>query len=348
MLEPTKESFIMLNIAIIGFGNAVLNYHLPYLERRENINVKYIFRREEDRVREGTDHESWFPTIQFTTDINEILQDKEVELVVICTHVDSHVNYAIAALENNKHVLVEKPFATTIEETHQVFEFAKSKGLIAMANQNRRFDGDFLTLKKVLESGKLGNIVEIQSHYDYFMPQIIKKGNFVFLYGLAVHTIDQIVSVYGKPDDIHYDVRSIYYPGEGDDYIDIDLFFGRTKVTIKCSLAVKLEHPKFTVHGDKGSFIKYSSGHQEKSPNGPTQVSFETEPESNWGKLSYVDDQGDEHNELVQSEVTDYGILYEKLYHAIKNDGEKPVSDEEVVTVLKILEDGLNIAKSAK
>lgn len=347
-MKRAKERFKMMNIAIIGYGNAVLNYHLPYLDRRENINVKYIFRREEDRVREGTDHESWYPSIQFTTDLNEILQDSEVELVVICTHVDSHVEYATAALKNNKHVLVEKPFAPTIEEANQIFELAKSKGLIAMANQNRRFDGDFLTLKKVLESGKLGNIVEIQSHYDYFWTQHIKKGNFGLLYMLAVHTIDQIVSLYGTPEGIHYDVRSIYYPGESDDYIDIDFFYGRTKVTIKCSLSVKLAHPKFTVHGDKGSFIKYSSGHQKKNPNGPTGVSFEPEAEDNWGKVSYVDDNGVEHNEKVQSEVTDYGILYEKLYQAIKNNGEKPVKDEEVVTVLKILEDGLAIAKNAK
>ncbi|MBU5194574.1 hypothetical protein KQI02_10055, partial [Vibrio cholerae] len=87
---------------------------------------------------------------------------------------------------------------------------AKSKGLLAMGNQNRRFDGDFLTLKKVLDSGRLGNIVEIQSHYDYFNPQGIKKGGFGMLYMLAVHTVDQIVYFYVKSDDIHYDVRSIY------------------------------------------------------------------------------------------------------------------------------------------
>ena len=338
----------MMNVAIIGYGNAVLNYHLPYLEKKENIIVKYIFRREEDREREGTEHENWYPTIIFTSNLEEILQDSEVDLVVICTHVDSHVEYATAVLEHNKNVLVEKPFAPTIEEANQIFDLAKSKGLIAMANQNRRFDGDFLTLKKVIESGKLGDIIEIQSHYDYFAPQFIKKGSFGMLYGLAVHTIDQIISLYGKPDDIHYDVRSAFYPGESDDYIDIDFFFGRTKVTIKCSVSVKLEHPKFTVHGNKGSFIKYSSGHQKKNPDGATHVSFETEEEDNWGKISYFDEHGVEHNEKVQSEVTDYGLLYEKLCQSIKNGDEKPVTDEEVITVLKILEDGLTMAKNAK
>ncbi|SFM15104.1 Gfo/Idh/MocA family oxidoreductase [Salibacterium qingdaonense] len=338
----------MMNTAIIGFGNAVLNYHLPYLAKQDHIRVKYIFRREEDREREGTEHEQWYPSVQFTTDMQDIYDDDDVDLVVICTHVDSHVGYAKEALHHNKHVLMEKPFTPTIDEAHEIFALAESKDLIAMANQNRRFDGDFLTLKKVLESGKLGNIIEIQSHYDYFMPHQVKQGNFMVLYMLAVHTIDQMVSIYGVPDDIHYDVRSIYFPGESDDYIDIDFFFGRTKVTIKCSLAVKIEHPKFIVHGDKGSFIKYSSGHQKKNPDGPTEISLEPEDRSNWGRLSYVDEEGLNQEEVVPSEVTNYGILYDKLYQAIYYKTEKPVKDEEVTTVLKILEDGLQAAKAAK
>jgi len=335
----------MLTIAFIGFGNAVVNYHLPYLERKENIRIKSIYRREEDRIGD-TEREGWYPSIQFTTNLQEVLEDPEIELVVICTHVDSHTEYARKALEHNKHVLVEKPFAATVEEAKEIFDFAASKGLIAMANQNRRFDGDFLTLKKVIESGVLGQIIEIQSHYDYFSPQYINKG-FGMMHGLAVHTIDQLYSLFGKPKKIHYDVRSVYHPGESDDYIDIDFHYGQLKTTVKCSLAVKINHPKFVVHGDKGSFIKYSSGHQQKNENGPTKVSFETEEESNWGTLSYVDTNGVEHQEKVKSEVTDYGILYEKLYQSIKQKTEKPVKDEEVLAVLQILNDGVNAAKNA-
>ncbi|SHS64270.1 putative dehydrogenase [Mycobacteroides abscessus subsp. abscessus] len=335
----------MLTIAFVGFGNAVVNYHLPYLERRDNIKVKSIFRREEDRLGD-TERETWYPSIQFTTNFQEVLDDPEIELVVICTHVDSHAYYAKLALENNKHILVEKPFASSVDEAKEIFDLAKSKGLIAMANQNRRFDGDFLTLKKVIESGVLGQIIEIQSHYDYFQPQHIQKG-FGLIHGLAVHTIDQLYSLFGEPKKIHYDVRSVYHPGESDDYVDIDFHYGLLKTTVKCSLAVKINHPKFVVHGDKGSFIKYSSGHQKKNPNGPTQVTFETESESNWGQLSYVDTNGLEHNEHVPSEVTDYGILYEKLYKSIKLGDEKPVKDDEVLAVLKILNDGVHAAKNA-
>ncbi|WP_246145219.1 Gfo/Idh/MocA family oxidoreductase [Oceanobacillus sojae] len=334
----------MLSIAFIGYGNSVTNYHLPYLEKRESINVKYIYRRAEDRIHEGIEHENWYPDINFTSDLDEILNDKEIELIVVCTHADSHAEYARTALQNNKNVLVEKPFASTLDEAKEIFELAKSKGLIAMANQNRRFDGDFLTLKKVLDSGVLGNIIEIQSHYDYFRPEKIQKG-FKTLHLLAVHTIDQIISLYGNPDRIYYDVRSIYCPGESDDFTDIDFYYGtQMKATVKCSNSVKIEHPKFTVHGDRGSFIKYSSGHQKKNPDGATKVSFIQEPENNWGKISYFDENGKEVNKSIPSEITDYAILYEKLFDSIRNGTEKPVKDDEVLTVMEILNNGIKEA----
>ena len=336
----------MLNIAFIGFGNAVVNYHLPYVERREDICVKSIFRREEDRIGD-TERESYYPAIRFTTDLREVLMDNEIDLIVVCTHVDSHVEYARLALEHGKHVLVEKPFASDTAQAQEIFELAQSRNLIAMANQNRRYDGDFLTLKKVLESGKLGNIVEIQSHYDYFWPNYTRH-EFGLLHGLAVHTIDQLISLYGPADTIHYDVRSLVAPGQADDYVDIDFRYGRMKATIKSSLLVKINHPKFVVHGDRGSFVKYSSGHQAKGHTGPTRVSYEQEPEDNWGELSYVDEDGVEHNERVPSEVTDYGLLYEDLEQAIRHGAEKPVKDEEVLYVLKVLEDGVEAARQAQ
>ncbi|MEJ8306083.1 Gfo/Idh/MocA family oxidoreductase [Saccharibacillus sacchari] len=334
---------MMLNIAIVGFGNAVVNYHLPYLEKKENIKVKTIFRREEDRVGD-TEREAYYPEITFSTNFDDVLHDAEIELIVVATHVDSHIHYAKLALEHGKHVLVEKPFANTSTEAKELFDLAAQKNLIAMANQNRRYDGDFLTLKKVIGSGKLGNIVEIQSHYDYFHPHYPAK-DFGLLHGLAVHTIDQLISLYGPADSVYYDVRSLVAPGQSDDYIDIDFRYGRMKATIKCSMMVKIEHPKFVVHGDRGSFAKMSSGHQAKNGQGRTTVDIQPEEESNWGTLSYIDDEGNAHTEKVPSEATDYGLLYDALLGAIRGENDKPVQDEEVLYVLDVLSKGIEEAK---
>ena len=203
----------MLVVAYIGFGNSVCRYHLPYVERRKDtIKVKYIYRREEDRVGDE-ERETWYPDITFTTDINQVMNDEEVNLIVVNTPDQFHVSYTKQALEHGKNVLCEKPFAMTAKEAKEVFDLAKEKGLVAMANQNRRYDADMRTVRKVIESGVLGDIVEFESHYDYYRPSIASRKGFGILYGLAVHPIDQIIGQFGKPKKIVYDCRSIDNPG---------------------------------------------------------------------------------------------------------------------------------------
>ncbi|MCI9094083.1 MAG: Gfo/Idh/MocA family oxidoreductase [Coprobacillus sp.] len=341
----------MLVVAYIGFGNSVCRYHLPYVERRpDTIKVKYIYRREEDR-KGDEERETWYPNITFTTDIDQVMNDEEVNLVVVNTPDAFHVSYTMMALEHGKNVLCEKPFAMTAKQAAEVFAFAKEKGLVAMSNQNRRYDADMRTVRKVIESGVLGELVEIESHYDYYRPSIKDRKGFGILYGLAVHPIDQIIGQFGKPNKVVYDCRSIDNPGEADDYYDIDFFYDNgVKAIVKTSYYVKLDYPRFIVHGKKGSFLMPALGHQsaQKPKPGPIEISFDPLPEEKWGTLSYIDDEGNDITKKVPTEIGDYGIIYDNLYDVIFNHGEKIVKDEEVIEVLKIIEEGTKVAKEAK
>lgn len=341
----------MLVVAYIGFGNSVCRYHLPYVERRpDTIKVKYIYRREEDR-KGDEERETWYPNITFTTDIDQVMNDEEVNLVVVNTPDAFHVSYTMMALEHGKNVLCEKPFAMTAKEAAEVFAFAKEKGLVAMSNQNRRYDADMRTVRKVIESGVLGELVEIESHYDYYRPSIKDRKGFGILYGLAVHPIDQIIGQFGKPNKVVYDCRSIDNLGEADDYYDIDFFYNNgVKAIVKTSYYVKLDYPRFIVHGKKGSFLMPALGHQsaQKPKPGPIEISFDPLPEEKWGTLSYIDDEGNDITKKVPTEIGDYGIIYDNLYDVIFNHGEKIVKDEEVIEVLKIIEEGTKVAKEAK
>lgn len=341
----------MLTVAYIGFGNSVCRYHLPYVKKREDyIKVKYVYRREEDRIGD-TERESWYPDIIFTSDIDEVMKDKEVNLVVVNTPDAFHVSYTMMALENGKNVLCEKPFAMTAEDAKKVFEFAKEKGLVAMSNQNRRYDADMRTVRKVIESGVLGDLIEIESHYDYYRPSISERKGFGMLYGLAVHPIDQIVGQFGIPKKVVYDCRSIDNPGLADDYSDIQMFYDKGfKAIVKTSFYVKLDYPRFIVHGKKGSFLMPPLGHNssEKPKPGPIEVSFEALSEDTWGTLSYIDDNGNDVTTKVPTEVGDYGIIYDNINNAVENGVEKLVEDEEVIAVLKIIEDATKVAKEAK
>lgn len=340
----------MLVVAYIGFGNSVCRYHLPYVERRKDtVKVKYIYRREEDRIGDE-ERETWYPDITFTTDIDQVMNDPEVNLIVVNTPDQFHVSYTMQALDHGKNVLCEKPFAMSAKEASEVFAYAKEKGLIAMANQNRRYDADMRTVRKVIESGVLGEILEVESHYDYYRPSIADHVGFGILYGLAVHPIDQIIGQFGKPKKVVYDCRSFDHPGESDDYYDIDFFYDRMKAIVKTSYYVKLDNPRFIVHGRKGSFLMPALGHQsaQKAKPGPVEISFEPLPEDKWGTLSYIDENGQDITKKVPTEIQDYGLIYDNLYDVIFNGGEKVVKDEEVIEVLRIIEEATKAAKEAK
>lgn len=340
----------MLVVAYIGFGNSVCRYHLPYVAvRKDKVKVKYIFRRQEDR--EGdTDREAWYPEIEFTTDLDKVMQDPEVNLVVVNTPDKFHVSYTMQALRSGKNVLCEKPFAMTAKEAKEVFAYAKEQGLVVMVNQNRRFDADMRTVREVISSGVLGEILEFESHYDYYRPSIADHKSFWYLYGLAVHPIDQVVSLFGKPKRLVYDCRSIDNPGEANDYYDIDFFYDRMKAIVKTSFYVKLDYPRFIVHGRKGSFLMPPLGHQSalQEKEGPVEISFVPLGEDKWGTLSYIDDQGNDITKKIPTKVQDYGLIYDNLYDVIFNRGEKVVKDEEVITVLEIIEEGTRISKEFK
>lgn len=333
----------MLTIAFIGFGNSVIRYHLPYIRHRSHIKIKSVYRRPEDRSDpKERQREKLYPDYVFTENLDDILTNKDIDCVVINTPDATHVHYAKLVLNAGKHVLVEKPFAPTEKEAKEVFDLAKEKGLICYVNHNRRYDADFLTLKKVLDSGKLGDIIEIESHYDYYKPyDPIKNGHREkgwFIYSLGVHNFDQIVSLFGAPQRVVYDVRSFTADG-AEDYFDLQFCYGNLKVSVASSLFVSIDYPRFLVHGTKGSFTKQSQGHLSAVKSAePIHASFQTEVESKWGMLSYINDQGERIVEKVKSEVTDYGRLYDDLHDIILEGKSKIVKDEQVLAVLSIIE----------
>ena len=137
----------MLVVAYIGFGNSVCRYHLPYVERRKDtVKVKYIYRREEDRIGDE-ERETWYPDITFTTDIDQVMNDPEVNLIVVNTPDQFHVSYTMQALDHGKNVLCEKPFAMSAKEASEVFAYAKEKGLIASNEARSNWSWDMAGIK---------------------------------------------------------------------------------------------------------------------------------------------------------------------------------------------------------
>ncbi len=338
----------MITLAYIGFGVSVREYHIPYVENRNDIRVKYVYRREDD-IPQNAAFEPFYPEIIFTSDLDRVLGDEEVNLVVVNTPDQFHVPYAKQILNAGKHALIEKPFAPTAEQAREVFVLAKEKKLICMPNQNRRFDADVLAVKDVIASGKLGELVKLESHYDYYRPNGWYDC-FGTLYNLAVHTIDQVISMFGMPDDTHFDVRSIHNPGKADDYYDLEFYYGNFKATVNTSMCVLIDYPRFTVHGTKGSLtmppVVHNSG--KKKSVGRHIINTAPAPEERWGTLVYIDSAGERVTEKVPVGCAHYERIYDNLVAAIERGEEKCVKDDEVIKVLEILEDATAVAASHK
>ena len=206
-----------------------------------------------------------------------------------------------------------------------------------------------MTVQKVIESGKLGDILEVEMHYDYFRPEVPETTHEFstansYLYGHACHTVDQVLSYFGEPDDIRYDVRQLLGKGRMNDYFDLDFFYGNMKISIKSSYFRIKERPSFVVYGKKGMFVKQTKDRQEehlKMFYMPDHEDFGIDLPEHYGVLTYIDEQGDYHEEKVISEVGDYSRVYEGIYETLVNGAEKVIKDEETILQMKILEEGI-------
>ncbi|EFB9441118.1 oxidoreductase [Escherichia coli] len=306
---------MVINCAFIGFGKSTTRYHLPYvLNRKDSWHVAHIFRRHAKPEEQAP----IYSHIHFTSDLDEVLNDPDVKLVVVCTHADSHFEYAKRALEAGKNVLVEKPFTPTLAQAKELFALAKSKGLTVTPYQNRRFDSCFLTAKKAIESGKLGEIVEVESHFDYYRPVAETKPGLPqdgAFYGLGVHTMDQIISLFGRPDHVAYDIRSLRNKANPDDTFEAQLFYGDLKAIVKTSLKANIM---------------------------PGEPGFSAD--DSVGVLEYVNDEGVTVREEIKPEMGDYGRVYDALYQTITHGAPNYVKESEVLTNLEILERGFEQA----
>lgn len=331
-----------LRIAFIGNGKSTNRYHAPFiLKRPEKLEIVKIYQRRPTE---------WEPIegVTYTSNLEDIWSDNTIDLVVISLPSHLHYEYAKKALLANKNCLVEKPFTETLEEAKELFTLAKERGLILQCYQNRRFDSDFLTVQKVIESGKLGTLTELEMHFDYYRPEIPENQSFSvadsFLYSHACHTLDQVISYFGKPDNIHTDVRQLLGTGHMNDYFDLDLYYGSLKVSVKSSYFRIKERPSFVVYGRKGMFVKETKDRQEEHLKifyMPDHDDFGLDRPQDYGTLTYYDDHGRYHEEKVISEVGDYAYYYDALYETIKNGAEKLVKDEETLLQLEILENAI-------
>lgn len=336
----------MLTLAYIGSGKSVHRYHLPFVLQRSNFKVKTIY----SPHAKSTKWEK-IEFIHYSEDENDVFLDPEINMVVVCSGVETNFSYALKALEHNKHVLVEKPFTVTLEEAQILFNIAQERGLFIECYQNRRYDSDFLTIQKIIESGQVGDLLELEMHFDYYRPEVPMQVQSLpfhlgYFYGHACHSLDQVISYFGKPDRIVYDVRSLLGPNRMNDYFDVDLFYQNLKVSVKSSFFRLKERPSFVLYGKKGVFIKQTKDRQEEHLKQfimPDQPYFGLDEEKHYGILTTIDELNNIHELSIKSEIGDYGRVYDAIHNHIVFQKDRVVKPEQTLLVMEILENGKKV-----
>ncbi len=334
-----------LVLAYIGNGKSANRYHIPFVRQREDkFVIKTIF---SPRIH----HDVWakLENVHYTENVVEVFGDPEIDLVVVNTGLAYHYEYAKQALESGKHCLCEKPFMPSKAQAQEIFDLARERGLYCWAYQNRRYDSDFLTVQKVIESKKLGELLELEMHYDYYRPQVPEgAASFSplssYLYGHGCHTLDQVISYFGKPDRVHYDVRQLLGEERMNDYFDLDLYYGILKVSVKSSYFRVKSRPRFVVYGKKGMFVKETEDRQEEHLKlfyMPGQPGFGLDEPRHYGVLTYYDENGEFHEEKVPSAAGDYGRVYDGVYECVVNGKEPEIKPWQTLLQMEMLETGV-------
>jgi scyllo-inositol 2-dehydrogenase (NADP+) len=327
--------------AIASFGMSGLVFHGPALKVNPGYNVISILERSKNSSKK------LFPDVTIVRSYNDILENKDIELVIVNTPDKFHYEMAKLAILSGKHVVVEKPVTLDSAQAEELLALAREKGIVFTVYQNRRWDGDFRTIQKVLTENKLGRLIEFESHFDryrtYITPETWKEEGDQYsgvLYNLGSHMVDQAYVLFGKPLAVAAHLKIVRTAGIVTDYYDIRLEYEKFAALLKCSYLVKKPGPRYILHGEFGTFYKSGIDPQEeilKAGNLPVGESWGTEPSSEWGKLHYEKD-GKDFEEVIETLPGNYNIFYNNVFDAIRNGTELFVKPEEAVEVLKILE----------
>jgi scyllo-inositol 2-dehydrogenase (NADP+) len=329
---------------IMAYGMSGRIFHAPFLYTNPGFKLKAVVERHEKKAVKR------YPNIISYNSIDDLLADEEIELIVVNTPNYLHFEHAKKALHAGKHVLIEKPCAATVAEVKELYDLGRKLNLQVIVYQNRRYDSGFLSTKEIIESGKLGNLIEVHFRLDRYKaaigPKAFKEKKNMpangLVYDLGAHLVDNAISLFGKP--LSFDrVTAIHREGsEVPDYFSYRLTYpNQLNVYLTSSMLTVEPQPGFVVNGAVGSFIKNRTDVQEAQLDAgmlPTDPNYGIEPDGNEGKLVTIGIDGAKTIDLVPGKKGCYEHIFEAVHHTIRDNALFPVTEEQIAWQLELLE----------
>jgi scyllo-inositol 2-dehydrogenase (NADP+) len=326
---PKRDVF---RVGLLGYGLAGASFHAPLLSREPAFTLSAIATRSADAVARD------WPGARVLS-VDALLADPALDLIIVATPTDSHGALAERALLSGKHVVVEKPFTLDSAEGVRLGALARERGLCLAVFQNRRWDGDFLTVRQLVEQGRLGRLYSFESHFDRFRPQVKKRWKEEAgpaggtLWDLGAHLVDQALQLFGMPESITADAGRQRPGGQAVDWFHLLLRYGELRVILRSGSVVHEPWTRFVLQGEADGYIKYGLDPQEeqlKAGLRPGMAGWGAEPPERHGRLS----QGG----IVPTVPGRYEEFYRQLAAAMRGEGPVPVTAESASEVIRVLE----------
>jgi len=332
----------MVRVGLIGFGLAGQAFHAPMIRGVAGMELACVLERH------GSGSKKRYPEVRVARTLDEMLSDKSINLCVVATPNDSHYSYTKLCLEAGRDVVVDKPFTPTMREAAELVRLAADRGRLLTVYQDRRWDGAFLTVKKLVKAGALGKVAEYESRFDRFRLETKptawrEQADFPaagVLWDLGPHLLDGAMVLFGEPETIYATALCQRPASKIDDAFDVIMQYPHTRATLRARiLAYAPSHP-LLVHGTEGSFVKYGMDPQEeilRSDHYPDGLDWGAnwglEPEEHWGTLSRVN----ESPRKIETERGDYRGFYANVRDALEKKAPLDVPPDQALRTMRAL-----------
>ncbi|WP_420141452.1 Gfo/Idh/MocA family oxidoreductase [Sphingomonas sp.] len=336
-----------IDTALIGFGQAGARIHAPLLLAEPSVRLRRIITSRRDEARASC------PDVVATKNVGDALNDPSIGLVVIATPNHTHIPFVRDALLSGKHVVVDKPFVTDEAEGRDLVRLARERGQMLTVFHNRRWDGDFLTVRRMIQSGRLGSVRLAEFRWDRFRPAV-KAGwrelpgeGTGLLADLGPHLVDQALLLFGMPDYVGGDIAIQRGGALVDDYFELTLHYGAMRVILSASTLVAAPRPRFALHGDDGSFVKHGLDPQEallRSGRTPRDAGFGEDETNSYGVLTRTDGSGGP----IPTERGNWRAFYRAVVEAIDEAGPAPVDPTDALAGLAVIDHALRSAREGR
>lgn len=324
----------MIRTGLIGFGLGGTAFHAPLIDAVEGLELAAVGTSRAAAVQAA------YPGAA-VTDAEALIADPAIDLVVISTPNPTHFPLAQKALAAGKHVVIDKPMTPSAAEAEALIAQAGAANRLVVPFHNRRWDSDFLTVRSLIESGRLGEILLFEAHWDRFRPDLAQAWKEApgagQLLDLGPHMLDQVLVLFGMPEAVSADVMGQRGNSPVDDYFALTLFYGTRRVALASSRMIAAPRPRFAIHGRGGSFVKYGLDPQEAAMRAGGSVQdpgHGIEDPAQHGVLTLPDGA----QETIASARGDYRRFYAGVAAAIRGEAAAPVAAEDALAGLRLIE----------